>query len=57
MKLINIQNGKQSLASQIFRLPLALPASEQIPEFRGLQEHCIVPNSLVLHPSSPLLVR
>ena len=42
MKLINIQKGsKDSLASQIFRLTQALPASAQIPKYRGLQERCI----------------
>ena len=36
------------LACQIFRLPWALPASEQIPKFRGLQEHCILSQSRVI---------
>jgi len=42
MKLIDIENSEGSLACQIFCLPRAIPASEKIPEFGDLQEHCII---------------
>ena len=49
MELINIQKnsngslaGNDSLAGQIFRLAWALPAFAQIPEYRGLQRHCVL---------------
>lgn len=41
MKLINIEDGKLILARQILYLIRALPAFEQIAEFRDLQEYCI----------------
>ena len=47
MKLINIQDSRDSFPCQIFRLPWTLPTSEQIPKFRGLQERCFMSNSQV----------
>jgi len=55
MKLINIQDGGGPLPYQIFRLPWALLASEQVPKFRGLQEHCPPSSSPVYFPY-PLLI-
>lgn len=52
MKLINIQDSKFILARQTFHLIWALPAFEQIPEFRGLQEHCII---IITPPVSHLI--
>ena len=52
MKLINIQDSEFMLASQIIHLIWALPAFEQIPEFRGLQELCII---TITPPASHLI--
>ena len=54
MKLISIQDREVMLARQIFHLLWALPAFEQIPEFRGLQERCIITiTPPVSHLTSP----
>ena len=51
MKLINIQkDSNDSLVGKIFRLTWALPASAQIPEYRRLQEHRVLTNSVMFPP-------
>lgn len=49
MKLVNIQRCEILLASQIFHLLRALLTFEKIPEFRDLEERCII-TIIILHP-------